>query len=165
MAFSPLWSHPCCLFCLPGHWSCWFRAPPLWPHLTSVASLKMLSSSSHNGGWSFNVGIWGELNSVHSMWLPLMSIGGLEVVNSLWKLCVCVYGFLLGRKFTLFLGISKNANRTHDFSSTSLIIFLVGMLYADPSQRLCGSVSPVVSFFLDFEILLFGCESLTLSNG
>lgn len=43
-------------------------------------------------------------------------------------------------------------DRTHCFISTSLIIFLVGMIYADASQRFRDFINPIVPSSVDFEI-------------
>lgn len=69
--FSML-AHSWCLFpFLKEHQSYWVIAPPLWPHLTRITSLKALSPNSVTLGvrastCDFAGGGWVEYNSVHN---------------------------------------------------------------------------------------------------
>lgn len=64
----------CLILFFKGHWSCWRRASPVWPHSTWITSLKALSPNPVTfwspGVQSFHVGIWvwGCDSAPNSVW-------------------------------------------------------------------------------------------------
>lgn len=93
------------------------------------------------------VNLGGEHNSVPNVGLLIMPMARSEVINRLWK-CVWVYAFVdfSGEKVHAFHGNFKKKmqiGRTHSFILISPIIFLDGMIDADPSQRFYASINPL----------------------